>query len=109
MVIMMSRGRRKKKSTRRKKKISFEESVHVVPIPMRSEYSDRIRNRLWNNAVEIHENAARNALEFAAENWDWRTVYHEEEMYICCITGELIHPAHYQLRSQPLPILGGSD
>ncbi|KAL7465200.1 hypothetical protein ACHAXS_005537 [Conticribra weissflogii] len=99
-------GTTKKNTTGGKKRISFEESVDVIPIPMRSEYSDRIRYRLWNNASEIHENAARNAVEFASENWDWRTVYHEEDMYICCITGELIHPAHYQSSSQPMPIFG---
>jgi len=50
-----------------KKKISFNDSVNVVPIPMRDEYSNRISCRIWSNATEIHENAARNSVEFAAE------------------------------------------
>ena len=52
---------------KRAKKISFDSSVSVIPIPMRTEYSDRVRPRLWSNAVEIYENASRNELEFAAE------------------------------------------
>lgn len=54
-------------SDRKKKKISFNNSVNVVPIPKRNEYSSRISCRMWSNAAEIHENAARNSLEFAAE------------------------------------------
>mmetsp|Transcript_7692 Transcript_7692/g.10493 ORF Transcript_7692/g.10493 Transcript_7692/m.10493 type:complete len:206 (-) Transcript_7692:364-981(-) len=80
---------------KKKKNISFHNTVDVVPIPMRTEYSDRVRTRLWSNAVEIHENAARNQVEFAAEGWDWRTVTEDDKMYVCCISGELIHPVHY--------------
>ena len=50
-----------------KKKITFNTTVKVVPIPMRDEYSNRVRSRLWSNAVEIHQNATRNSIEFAAE------------------------------------------
>jgi len=50
-----------------RKRLGFNETVDVVPIPMRNEYSNRVQSRLWSNAVEIHENAARNTLEFAAE------------------------------------------
>jgi hypothetical protein len=52
---------------RPKKRISFDVKVKVVPIPMRDEYSNRVRSRLWSNALEIHENATRNSIEFAAE------------------------------------------
>jgi hypothetical protein len=55
----------KRKKT--KKSLSFNEDVKVVPIPMRMEYSSRVKSRLWSSAQEIQDNAARNALEFAAE------------------------------------------
>jgi hypothetical protein len=54
-------------SPKQKKSLTFVNTVEVVPIPMRTEYSNRVRSRLWSNAVEIHENAARNTIEFAAE------------------------------------------
>jgi hypothetical protein len=50
-----------------RKSLEFNETVNVVPIPMRCEYSNRVRTRLWSSAMEIHENAARNTIEFAAE------------------------------------------
>lgn len=56
-----------KREEKSKKRISFDTKVKVVPIPMRDEYSNRVRSRLWSNAVEIHQNATRNSIEFAAE------------------------------------------
>ena len=47
------------KMSKPKRCITFDESVKVVPIPMRSEYSDRIRSRLWSNTVELYENAGK--------------------------------------------------
>lgn len=52
---------------KKRKAISFNSTVKVVPIPMRDEYSNRVRSRMWSNAVEIHQNAHRNSIEFAAE------------------------------------------
>jgi hypothetical protein len=52
-----------------KKRLAFQETVQVVPIPMRNEYSSRVRSRLWTNAAELYENAARNTLEFAYEGY----------------------------------------
>ena len=79
----------KKKTTR----IAFQNEVDVLPIPTRHEYSDRIKSRIWSNRHELQENAERNAVEFAAEGWNWRTVTEDEGMYICSASGELVHPA----------------
>lgn len=79
-----------KKSTR----IAFDDDVTVIPIAMRNEYSSRIKSRIWSNRHELHENAQRNALEFAAEGWNWRNVTEDESMYICSLTGDLVHPVH---------------
>lgn len=80
----------------RKARITFNDDVSVAHIPMRSEYSDRVRSRLWSSRYEIHENATRNAIEFQAEGWDWRSVTEDEGMFVCTSSGELIHPVHCQ-------------
>lgn len=80
----------------KKKRCEFNEVVRVVPIPMRTEYSVHMRQRLWSNSFEIQQNAARNTIEFASEGWDWRSVILDESMYTCDKTGELIHPIHYE-------------
>mmetsp|Transcript_26817 Transcript_26817/g.39722 ORF Transcript_26817/g.39722 Transcript_26817/m.39722 type:complete len:208 (+) Transcript_26817:55-678(+) len=80
----------------RKPKLTFNDDVSVAHIPMRTEYSDRVRSRLWSNRYEIHENATRNAIEFQAEGWDWRSVTEDEGMFVCTSSGELIHPVHCQ-------------
>jgi hypothetical protein len=74
--------------------VSFNTEVKVVPIPMRDEYSKRVKERLWTNAEDLQLNAQRNAYEFAAEGWDWRTALEDENMYRDSSSGELIHPVH---------------
>jgi len=80
---------------RGERRITFDNNVAVVPIPKRDEYSGRVATRIWSSAIEINENAARNSVEFAAEGWNWRTVTEDDNMYICSVTGELIHPVHF--------------
>ena len=69
LLFQNRRQRNKQESSpnNKKKRISFNDSVNVVPIPRRDEYSSRISSRIWSNAAEINENAARNSVEFAAE------------------------------------------
>eukprot|EP01082_Thalassiosira_pseudonana_P013548 g11832.t1 g11832 contig6:671999-673027(+) len=79
----------------RRRRLVFSDDVVVVPIPMRSEYSNRIKERMYSNRVELSENAQRNVVEFEAEGWDASTVLDDEgQFYKCPLTGELIHPVH---------------
>jgi len=82
-------------SQKKKDGVSFVDTVKVLPIPKRDEYSDRVARRIWSSAVEIQEMAMRNSVEFAAEGWDWRTVTEDDQMYVCSDTGELVHPVHF--------------
>lgn len=77
--------------------VSFDSNVVVHPIPSRAAYSDRIRNTLWTHPIEMQQNTARNCVEFAAENWDWRQVVDDEDMVLC--DGEPIHPVHFAYES----------
>jgi hypothetical protein len=52
-----------------KKVISFDETVEVVPIPTKDEYTGPVRERIWASVEEIHQNAARNTIEFISEGY----------------------------------------
>eukprot|EP00816_Leptocylindrus_hargravesii_P007479 CAMPEP_0196810048 /NCGR_PEP_ID=MMETSP1362-20130617/9887_1 /TAXON_ID=163516 /ORGANISM="Leptocylindrus danicus, Strain CCMP1856" /LENGTH=299 /DNA_ID=CAMNT_0042184911 /DNA_START=298 /DNA_END=1197 /DNA_ORIENTATION=+ len=86
-----------RKNRKRSRRVSIDRAVSVMPIPSRGEYPELVRERLWSNPLEMYQNAARNSIEFAAEGWDWRKVYEDENMYVCSQSGELIHPIHYYL------------
>ena len=40
----------------RKRRVSFDESVVVVPVPPRRDYSEQLSAKLWSNSVELCEN-----------------------------------------------------
>ena len=73
--------------------VSFSPLVTVHPIPKHSAYSQRIRQTIWTPPSEMQENAARNCIEFAAENWDWRQVAEDQDMVY--YRGEFVHPVHF--------------
>lgn len=79
---------------RRKRGVSFDTSVQVKNIPMRKEYSDRIKRHLWSDPQEMQHNCHRNAVEFASERYDWRLAAEDDQMYIDAKTGAKIHPVH---------------
>lgn len=83
-----------------RRSVSFDETVHVLTIPNKDAYSDRIRKFLWTNPHEMIQNATRNSIEFAHENWNWREVADDVEFYVCPVTGEKIHPCHTSYSSQ---------
>lgn len=76
------------------KGICFDETVVVVPIPMRNEYSARMKKRLSINRIELLQNVHRSSIEFAAEGYDWHNVTEDDGMYKCSRSGKLIHPVH---------------
>lgn len=87
---------REPRESKQKKGVNFQETVTVVPIPMRTEYSRRIRTKLWIDQLELSQNAERNLVEFAAEGYDWQSACTERHMYFCEETKELIHPVHIE-------------
>ncbi len=82
--------------------VRFKDTVSVIPIPSRYQYSDRIKQCVWSNRMELREMAQRNLMEYEAEGFDWRNVVVEEDMYIDATNGDLIHPCHLQLDDPPL-------
>jgi hypothetical protein len=91
--------------------VSFASSVTVHPIPKHSAYSNRVRETIWTNPMEMQESAARNCLEFAAENWDWRQVAEDHDMVR--YHGEKIHPIHfaseYNIRRQFCAVMSAQN
>ena len=100
-------------SKKKRKSIKFAPSVSVVQIPMRTEYSSRIATRLWSSRTEIRDNANRNVIEFSAENCDWRNVVEDDGMFVCTVSGELVHPVHcrdyYKLNASKAAAAAGTN
>lgn len=86
------------------RQLQFHETVQVIPIPSRYQYSDRIKQCIWSSRYELQEMAERNVQEFESEGYDWRNVILEDEMYMDRVNGNLIHPCHvdehYQQRGR---------
>lgn len=81
------------KKSKSKRRVSLNEKVLSMPIPMRTEYSTTIKERLWSSSSDLYQNAVRNSIEFASEGWNWRTVCDDAQM-IQSASGERIHPIH---------------
>ena len=79
--------------------VRFQETVHAASIPSRYQYSDRIKQCLWTNRMELRELSRRNYIEFEYENFDWNQVVLEEQMYLDSVTGTFIHPCHFATTS----------
>jgi hypothetical protein len=79
------------------RRVQFNETVNVLSIPSRHQFSNRIKKVYWSSKEEICENVERNVLEFTYEDWDYNNVVLEDEMYIDTATGELVHPVHLRV------------
>lgn len=91
---------------RERRAICFDASVKVHPIPARSDYSNRMKAVMWVSSNEIQQNAARNSLEFAAEEWDVSKVVNDEDMIL--YGGELVHPVHFTQHHEIVASTGAS-
>jgi len=80
--------------TSHKRRVRFNETVDVTSIPSRYQYSERIKQCMWTNQMELQEMSLRNYQEFEYEKYDWKQVILETQMYVDAITGTLIHPCH---------------
>lgn len=81
-------------NTSTSRSVSFDDSVMVRPIPPHSAYPQEVKHQIWADPGEIYENATRNSIEFAADNFDWQHAS-EEDDFVPTTTGELVHPIHY--------------
>lgn len=90
---------RKNKEDNSPHSVRFNTVVSGVKIPSRNQYSRRIKQTLWRDRYELSEMVERNTTEFHAENYDWKQVVLDEEMYVDATSGERIHPCHVELNS----------
>lgn len=76
--------------------VRFNTVVSGVKIPSRNQYSRRIKQTLWRDRYELSEMVERNTTEFHAENYDWKQVVLDDEMYVDASSGERVHPCHVE-------------
>ena len=97
-----SHGVDKKKSS-----VQFENTIIVHQIPSCREYSDRLKQLLYIQPLEMQQMAERNYIEFLSEGWNWQQVLEEDQFFHH--QDELIHPVHhpgcFNLQSQFCMIL----
>ena len=79
------------------RRVTFHDTVSLLLIPRRDEYSDRMRACLWDSTEAVQSNIARNTLEFAADGNNVRYVLEEDEHIRSPETGEFIHPIHFEI------------
>ena len=79
------------------RRVTFHNTVTLVLIPRRDEYSDRMRAYLWDSTEAVKSNIARNTLEFAADGNNVQYVLEEEQHIRSPETGEFIHPIHFEI------------
>lgn len=79
------------------REVRFSNAVAVVTIPRWDQYSNRIRQHLWDTPTAMRASLVRNTIEFAAERNSPKNVLEEHEFMLCPVTGGLIHPIHYEL------------
>jgi len=89
-------------------RIQFKETVQVIPIPSRHQFSDRIKSCIWSNKNELQEMAQRNMQEFETEGYDWENVVLDDEMYVDSTNGSLIHPCHIDETFQRTTVVSSS-
>lgn len=77
------------------RRISFDESVEVVPIPRRKEYSLKARRRMWISPDEAYSNIQRNKAEWDWEGKNWLGAVEDDQMVRCPRTGERVHPTWF--------------
>ena len=83
-----------------RRRVSLHNDVTVIPVPTRADYPPPVRAQLWNSAAELHFNAMRNAVEFAAEGFEWRRAVEETGM-VELPHGEKVHPVHFANMAAP--------
>jgi hypothetical protein len=84
-------------SPQRRRCLTFHEEVSVVTIPRRDQYSNRIQQHLWHAPEQLQTAVQRATIEFAADGWQWEQVRTDQQHIVCPISGQLIHPVHFEI------------